>query len=133
MKDLDEAILSYRECVQLTSQGHPTRPGYLNNLGVSLELHFRQSGERTDLDEAILFMQESVQLALEGHSAQSNNGGNSMQLLFEQQKGRSDEAMLHFQESIQLASHGPSPYYCNVLGSFVQVPCERCGEKAYMD
>jgi len=46
-------FFNQRKAVELTDDGHPDKPMYLSNLGISQETCFRCLGELADLENAI--------------------------------------------------------------------------------
>ncbi|KAF8436638.1 CHAT domain-containing protein [Boletus edulis BED1] len=80
LRDLEDAISTYRDAVHLTPDGHPDKPGRLNNLGHSFiarfEMPFRHTGmparferlgELRDLEDAISTYRDAVHLTPDGH------------------------------------------------------------------
>ncbi|KAI0026417.1 CHAT domain-containing protein, partial [Vararia minispora EC-137] len=64
LDDLESAIVVKREAVDLTPDGHPDKPGYLNNLGNALEARFDRLD---DLESAIVVKRKAVDLTPDGH------------------------------------------------------------------
>ncbi|KAJ7848890.1 CHAT domain-containing protein [Mycena leptocephala] len=99
------------DTVQLTPDGHPDKPGSLNNLGNSLLGRFEQLGDLSDLNKSIMMLEDAVQLTPDGHPhkpARLNNLGKSLFCRFEQ---------LHDpQDSQQLLCHYTSAA-CSTTGS----------------
>lgn len=50
---LQSAVTLFREAVDATPAGHPSRPAMLSNLGAALRARFERAGQLTDLDQAI--------------------------------------------------------------------------------
>ena len=61
-EDIDEAILLYRQSVELQPGYHSDRSLSLNNLGVALSLRFTKSNRMEDLDEALLCHRDVLKL-----------------------------------------------------------------------
>ena len=61
MADLEEAIRLQRRAVELTGEGHPDKPMYLNNLGNSYESRFARLCELEDYDFALSAYQQAAE------------------------------------------------------------------------
>jgi hypothetical protein len=86
LRDLEDAISRQRDAVDSTPNGHPDKPGYLNNLGNSFKARFEHLGELSDLERAISMLVDAVDLTPHGHPAKParlNNLGNSFVTRFE--------------------------------------------------
>ncbi|KIJ26628.1 hypothetical protein M422DRAFT_191958, partial [Sphaerobolus stellatus SS14] len=121
--------------VQLTPDGHPSKPSWLNNLGNSLLRQFERLGDITDLNQSVLKLQEAVQLAPDGHPSKSswlNNLGNSLLRRFERLGDTTDitQSVLMFQEAVQLTSdgHPEKPSRLNNLGHSLLTRFKRLGD-----
>jgi hypothetical protein len=44
MGDMNKSVLVFEHAVQLTPDGHPNKPSWMNNLGSSLLSHFQRLG-----------------------------------------------------------------------------------------
>jgi hypothetical protein len=53
MNDLEEAIWTAQQAVELTPADHPDRATHLNNIGVFLQRRYERRGEIRDLEESI--------------------------------------------------------------------------------
>ena len=71
MEDLDEAIVLYREALNLRPQGHPDRSMSLNNPANELSARYKQPGVIKDLDVAIALAGEALKACAQGHPARS--------------------------------------------------------------
>ncbi|KAG9118911.1 hypothetical protein FRC07_006328 [Ceratobasidium sp. 392] len=65
---MDNAIACHTQAVDLTPDGHPDKPGFLNNLGSLWQRRFERLGELTDVDNAIACQTHAVGLTPDGHS-----------------------------------------------------------------
>ncbi|KAJ7833961.1 hypothetical protein B0H14DRAFT_2324833, partial [Mycena olivaceomarginata] len=65
--DLNEFISKKKDAVLLTPDGHPDKPGRLNNLGNSLLARFERLGDLGDLVESISKYKDAVYLTPDGH------------------------------------------------------------------
>jgi tetratricopeptide (TPR) repeat protein len=59
-KDLDDAVESLREAVELTPDGHPRRPIRLANLGTTLQVRAERHNDSTALNEAVLLYRQAL-------------------------------------------------------------------------
>lgn len=65
--DLEEAINLQRQAVELTSDIHRLKPGYLRNLGDYLRRRFGEFKNLADIEAAILFHKRAIELIPDGH------------------------------------------------------------------
>ena len=135
MSDLEEAITVSWDAVDLTPDGHPDKPGCLNNLGNSFRTRFERLGESSDLEEAISWQRNAVDLAPDGHPGKSavlNNLGNSFITRFEHFKELSDleEAISRQRNATDLApdGHPEKPAHLSNLGGSLRTRFEHLGE-----
>jgi CHAT domain-containing protein len=80
--DLQTGIEALQRSVQLTPEGSPELPRYLNNLGTGLRDRYARTGDQSDLQTGIKAFQQAVQLTLEGSPdlpGRLNNLGNGFQ------------------------------------------------------
>ena len=66
--DLDAAIGTLRQAVDLTPAGHPNLAVGLSLMGAALQSRFERAGDDADLDEAIEASQRAAELAPPGFS-----------------------------------------------------------------
>ena len=59
--------MSLREAVDITPDGHPRKPGLLQDLGDFLFTRFECLGQLNDLEDAISRQREAVDLTPDGH------------------------------------------------------------------
>ncbi|KIJ29507.1 hypothetical protein M422DRAFT_269041, partial [Sphaerobolus stellatus SS14] len=81
MTNFNQSVLKFQEAVELTPDGHPDKPSWLNSLGSSLLTRFEQLGDMTDLNQSVLKKQEAVELTPDGHPSKPsrlNSLGNSL-------------------------------------------------------
>jgi hypothetical protein len=67
MGDIEEAVTHLQGAVNLTAEGHPSKPGRINNLGRCLLTRFERLGNSEDIDGAIIQHQAAVNLTPDGH------------------------------------------------------------------
>ncbi|KIJ29921.1 hypothetical protein M422DRAFT_187745 [Sphaerobolus stellatus SS14] len=134
MTDLNQSVLKKQEALQLTPDGHPSKPSRLNNLGNSLLTHFEQLGDMTDLNQSVLKFQEAVQLTPDSHPSKPsrlNNLGHSLLRRFVRVGDMTDlnQSVLKSQEAVQLTpdGHPERPLRLNDLGSSLLTQFERLG------
>lgn len=56
--DIEKVTSTQEEAVRLTPDGHPSRPGVLNNLGNSLFIRFDRVGDLVDINTSISILEE---------------------------------------------------------------------------
>ncbi|KAJ7731070.1 tetratricopeptide repeat-containing protein [Mycena metata] len=59
-KDIEDAIVLFREAVALSTQSHPNRDSFLHNLGTAVKSRFERRGDRKDMDEAIELLNQAL-------------------------------------------------------------------------
>ncbi|KAF8548447.1 hypothetical protein OG21DRAFT_1423050 [Imleria badia] len=67
LSDLENAILTHRDAVELTPHGHLEKPRLLTNLGNALFTRFQRLGELIDLEDAISRQKDAADLTPDGH------------------------------------------------------------------
>jgi len=124
LPDISEAIAVLQQAVQITPNGHPDMPGWLNNLGISFQCRFQRTGDASDISEAISVQQRAVQLTPNGHAVMPgrlNNLGISFLCRFQRTGDVSDvsEAISLQQRAVQLTLNGHTdmPAMLNNLGN----------------
>ena len=110
LTDLEDAISSQRDAVDLTPPGHRRKPIYLNNLGISLMIHFQRLGQLTDVEDAISRQRDAVDLTPHGHIQKPiylNNLGNSFLTRFERLGQLTDleDAISSQRDAVNLTPH----------------------------
>lgn len=78
---LNEAIVMYEHTVELTSQYHPNRCGYLTNPGIAHRSRFERSGSIDDLNGVISTKEQVIASTPGDHpnsSGHLNNLGNAL-------------------------------------------------------
>ncbi|KAH8795985.1 CHAT domain-containing protein [Flagelloscypha sp. PMI_526] len=91
--DIETAIEKLGQAVQLTPDGHPDKPGGLNNLGISYIRRFQRLGEMADIDKAIECQVSAVHLTSDGHPNKPghlSNLGSSHRTRFERRGEMAD-------------------------------------------
>ncbi|KAF8193139.1 CHAT domain-containing protein [Mycena galopus ATCC 62051] len=122
--DLKRAVSMLEDAVQLTPEGHPDKPCWLNNLGNSLFRCFERLGKLSDLNKSVLIFKDLVQLTPDGHPdkhSRLNNLSNSLTCRFEHlgDPNEINESILMLEDAIQLIPDGHSnkPSLLTNLGS----------------
>ncbi len=64
--DLNSALKLWKRAVELTPEGSPDLPGFLNNLALGLRARYGRTGQLEDLQEAIGHWKRAVELTPEG-------------------------------------------------------------------
>ncbi|KAI0026992.1 CHAT domain-containing protein, partial [Vararia minispora EC-137] len=134
---LNAAISCLQHSVDLAPNGHPDKPGYLNNLGNALETRFEHLGSPNDLESAIVVKRQAVDLTPDGHShkpAYLNNLGNALQARFDRFGSLDDlesaiSAIVVKREAVDLTpdSHPVKPSRLNNLGNAFETRFDRLG------
>ncbi|KAJ7867030.1 CHAT domain-containing protein [Mycena leptocephala] len=121
--------------LMLTPDGHPDKPGWLNNLGNSLSRRFERLGDLSDINKSVLMKEDAVQLTPDGHPdkpSRLNNLGNSLLGRFERLGDLSDinKSVLMFEDAVQLTpdGHPAKPGWLNNLGNSLFRRFERLGD-----
>jgi hypothetical protein len=122
--DLEKAILTQGKAVELTSDGHPSKPERLSHLVHLQQTRFECLGDLSDLHNAISNQQKAVQLTDDGRPSKSAyliNLGYYQHTRFEQLGDLSDleNAISNQQRAVQLTGDHPRPYFRNQLGRFL--------------
>jgi len=135
MKDLEEAINTTRQAVDLTLSDHPNLAMYVNNLSSRLKSRFERTGEMKDVEEAINTARQAVDLTPSNHpdlAMYSNNLGSSLGRRFER-SGDSKDLEMAIDTARQAVQSTPPDHpnlamYLNNLGSSLRRRFERSGE-----
>jgi len=132
--------MAQRQAVRLTPDGHPDKPGRLNNLGISFQSRFERLSDLIDLDQSIMAQQQAVRLTLDGHPHKPrclNSLGNSFLRRFERlgDLGNLDQAITAQQQSVHLTpdGHPNEPGHLNNLGNSFLRRFERLDDLADLD
>jgi hypothetical protein len=109
---MNKSVLMFEDAVQLTPDGHPDKPGRLNNLGISLFCRFERLGDLSDMNKSVLMFEDAVQLTPDGHPDKPsllNNLGKSLFCRFEQfgDPQDSQQLLLHY-TSAACSTTGPA-------------------------
>ncbi|KAF5311237.1 hypothetical protein D9611_013031 [Ephemerocybe angulata] len=138
--DLNDAVSTLRQVVNMTPHTHPRMPSFLSNLGIALKHNFQRTGEISGIIEAISAQQRSVDLTPEGHSdlpAVLNNLGNALACGFERTGVLSDitEAIVAQQRAVDVApeGHADLPIMFNNLATLLTHRFERTGVLSDID
>ena len=106
-RDLENAIIHQQQVVQLTPDGHPEKPLYQHNLGVSFRDLYERLGDVEDLDKSISLLEQAVQLTSNEHPNKPmwlSNLGNSLGNRYARLRDPQDleNAIFHHQQAVQL-------------------------------
>ncbi|KAI0027696.1 hypothetical protein K488DRAFT_60659, partial [Vararia minispora EC-137] len=131
---LNAAISCLQNSVDLTPNGHPEKPAYLNNLGIALQTRFDRLGSLDDLESGIVVNRKAVDLTPDGHPdkpGRLNNLGNALQAHFSRLGSLDDleEAHVRRREAVDLTpdGHPDKPGYLNNLGNALEARFGRLG------
>ncbi|KAJ7919737.1 CHAT domain-containing protein [Mycena leptocephala] len=125
----------FEDAVQLTPDGHPDKPGRLNNLGNSLFRRFERLGDLGDINKSVLTFEDAFKLTPDSHPDKPsllNNLGNSLFRRFEWLGDLSDinKSVLMQEDAVQLTpdGHPDKPSRLNNLGNSLFRRFERLGD-----
>ncbi|KAF6753675.1 CHAT domain-containing protein [Ephemerocybe angulata] len=135
LSDMTEGILMLQQAVDITPDGHASKPGLLNNLGASLTHRFERTGQLSDIVGAISVQQQAVARTPHGHAdlpGYLSNLGNSFTCRFLCTGELSDitDAISVHQQAVGLAPHGHADMHTLLtnLGSAFAYRFERTGQ-----
>jgi tetratricopeptide (TPR) repeat protein len=122
--------------VSATPPNHPSRPEYLSNLGIALQVRFEGTGQQTDLDRAIALGRDAMS-ATPNHPKYLSNLGAALQTRF-RYTGRSsdlDEAIAVGRKAVSATPPGrPSrSKRLSNLGTALQSLFGRTGQSSDLD
>jgi len=134
LTDIENAILSNQKAVDLTPDDHPSKPGRLSDLGISLQTRFNRLGNLKDIENAISSKQKAVDLTPDGHPDKAgylSNLGNSLQTRFDRLGNLTDieDAILSKQKAADLTpdGHPDKPDCLSNLGNSLEARFDRFG------
>lgn len=140
MGDIDYAISSHKEAVELAPEIHPDRPIWLSGFGNSLQRRFERLGDVTDIDRAISALEEAIELTPKDHPYRSmflSNLGSSLQMRFQQLGNIADidRAISTEEEAVELTpeGHPERPVHLSNFGNSLQTKFTRLGDVADID
>jgi CHAT domain-containing protein/tetratricopeptide (TPR) repeat protein len=140
LADLENAISNIQKAVNLTHDGHPSKPMYLLNLGSSQHSRFGRLGELADLNSAISNTQMGVDLTDDGHPHKPiyfSNLGNGQETRFARLGELADleNAISNTQKAVELTDdgHPDKPSHLSNLGISQQARFGRLGELADLE
>ncbi|KAJ7110487.1 TPR-like protein [Mycena epipterygia] len=135
LPDINRSVVMRKAAVVLTPDGHPDKPGRLNNLGNSLFRRFERLGDLSDLNKSIMMLEDAVQLTPDGDPdkpGRLNNLGNSLLRHFERLGDLSDlkKSIMMLEDAVQLTpdGHPEKPVRLNNLGNSLLGCFERLGD-----
>jgi hypothetical protein len=140
LPDINESIERLQAAVNLISNDHLNKPGYLSNLGNSFVRRFERLGKVDDLDNAILSNKTAVDLMFDGHPGKSallHNLGGSLQVRFDRFGNTADlnNTILSYQAAIDLTpdSHPGKASSLSNLGTSLINRFDRLGNIVDLD
>jgi hypothetical protein len=140
LADLENAISNQQKAVELTDDGHPSRPGFLSNLGISHKARFGCFGELADLENTISNQLKAVELTGDRHPDKPmylSNLGNSQESRFGRLGELADleNSIYYRQKAVELTDNGhpDKPMYLTNLGSGQESRFGRFGELADLE
>lgn len=134
MEDLNHAIETNEEAVELTPVNYPRHVMYLNSLGNALQRRFKRTGSIEDLDRAIKIHKQAVELTPIDYPDRAiyvNNLGNALQSEFE--RTGSMEGLNHaikiFKQAVESTpmDHPGHALFLSNLGNSLYSRFERTG------
>ncbi|KAJ7303802.1 TPR-like protein [Mycena albidolilacea] len=135
INDLKESMSMQEDVLQLTPDGHPEKPGLLNNLSNSLLHCYEEFGDLGYLQECIIKQEDAVRLTPDGHPEKPfmlHNLGNNLRSRFEQLGDLSDinDCISKQEDAAFLAPdrHSDKPSWLNDLGCSLLHRFERLGD-----
>ena len=93
LADLSNAISYHQKALHLAPEGYADIPGYLKNLGISLQNRFGRTGDLADISDAISYQQKAIHLIPEGHAdipSYLSSLGTSLECRFQSTKDLAD-------------------------------------------
>ncbi|KAH8798586.1 CHAT domain-containing protein [Flagelloscypha sp. PMI_526] len=138
--DIDTEIEELVHDVDITPDGHPSKPTYPCNLKISYHRRFEHLGEMVDIDKAIESQRQVVNFTPDGHPNKPmylNNLGISHLRLFERlgEMADIDKAIELKRQAVDLTpdDHPDKPGYLTNLGTSHRTRFERLGEMVDID
>ncbi|KIM73085.1 hypothetical protein PILCRDRAFT_15531 [Piloderma croceum F 1598] len=138
--NLDKAILTQGKAVELTSDGHPSKPERLSNLVHLQQTRFECFGDLSDLHNAISNKQKAIQLTDDGQPSKPAyllDLGYYQQSRFEHLGDLSDleNAISNQKRALQLTGdyHPSKPACLSNLGAAQQTRFEHLGEMSDLE
>jgi tetratricopeptide (TPR) repeat protein len=138
--DLEAAITTYRQVIELTPESHSELPPRLSKLALSLESRFSRFGEDADLEEALAGYRRAIGLMPDNHSDRLsllNNFANSLRSCFDRfgEDADLEEAVITYRQTIKLTSEWDSnlPSRLNNLAGSLTSRFTRFGEDADLE
>ncbi|KAF8161927.1 CHAT domain-containing protein, partial [Mycena galopus ATCC 62051] len=135
LDDLNNSISKHNIAIELTPNGHPNQPVWLNDLGNTLQLRFQRLGDLEDLTESLSKHRNAVLLTPCGHPSKPerfNNLGNALQLYFERLGDHCvlDDCISNHKVAVCLTpnDHPSRPIMLHNLGTSLQSRFERFGD-----
>ncbi|MFF3504315.1 CHAT domain-containing protein [Streptomyces sp. NPDC003247] len=136
VSDIDAAVRSFGEAVDLTAAGEPKRAGYLSNLASALHHRFRASGNPDDLKAAVERAEESVRAAPADYPARPDVLSNLATIRFTrfERSGSDDDLDAVVAAAREAADSAPDDHpnraaHRNALGTALRARFERKGNE----
>jgi hypothetical protein len=67
LADVEDSFLNLKNAIQFTEDGHPNKPTYFGNLGITRLARYERLGELHDVDESVMNCEKAVELMADGH------------------------------------------------------------------
>ncbi|KJK87391.1 hypothetical protein H633G_08750 [Metarhizium anisopliae BRIP 53284] len=138
--DLEEAIASTRQAIDLTPVHSPDRAVIMNNLGIKLQMRYKRIGKIADLDEAITCARQSIDLTPVSNpirGSRINNLGINLRIRYERMGviANLEEAITYTRQAVDLApiNHPIRARLLDSLANELQIRYERMGEIADLE
>ncbi|KAE9384341.1 hypothetical protein BT96DRAFT_1026920 [Gymnopus androsaceus JB14] len=135
ISQIENAVQLWEQASELIPDGHPSKPGLLNNLSNAFELQFGCLGELSDIESAIFALKQAVELTPDGHAdkpGRLNNLGNAYQSRFGRLGELSDieSAIFALKQAVEFTpdGHADKPGRLNNLGNAYQSRFGHLGE-----
>jgi len=129
-KDLEESIVENEKAVNLTPEGHPDRPMYLNDLGLSLQRQFERDGDIDALEDAVAHAESATFCSVRDPDRPMflNNFGIALQIHFER-FGELKDLNYSIKQMLEASSAegADRPMFLNNLGSTLRRRFEQIG------
>ncbi|KAE9406318.1 TPR-like protein, partial [Gymnopus androsaceus JB14] len=135
ISQIENAVQLWEKAAERRPDGHPSKPGLLNNLGSAFKLRFGRLGELSDIESAIFALKQAVELTPDGHADKPgwvNNLGIAYQSRFGHLGDLSDieSAIFALKQAVELTpdGHANKPSWLSNLGNAYGSRFRRLGD-----